>query len=237
MNEPQPCNDSIFVIGTDTDVGKTVVSLLLMQHFYAVGRASIYLKPFQTGCRTPRDANSDAGFVYAHTPALAGQDPAQAVLYCHREPKAPYFAARQAGEDIDIDHVVQQIRARQRCAPPLILEAAGGLLVPVTADRLMIDVLAQVDCRALLVARAGLGTINHTLLSIEALRRRGIKPLGAVLVDKENSPRDLVEENIAAIERFGGLAVGGVIGRIDNFDAPSAKCFEPLRKLLGPIDV
>ena len=159
--------DDFFVIGTDTGVGKSVVSLLLMRHFYDQGLRPFYLKPFQTGCVNPYDADSDARFVYSHVDALRGGDPAESVVYCFPEPKAPFFAARSAQQYIDIS-LPQAVFSEKRLEyAPVVLEAAGGLMVPITETDLMIDIVAATDARPVLVARAGLGTINHTLLSLK----------------------------------------------------------------------
>lgn len=224
----------IFVVGTDTGVGKSVVALLLVQRLFANGYHPGYLKPFQTGCRDVYDKESDACFVYRHTPALKDSDPAEAVLFCHPNPKAPYFAARDAGQILDTAKVRQAVALKKKNRHPLVIEAAGGLLVPVTRREMIIDVVRSLDCRPLLVARAGLGTINHTLLSLEALRRHRIEPLGVLLVEQPHEPAaaDLVEENREAIESFGDITVGGVIGRIDNFAFPPGQVERIVDKLL-----
>jgi dethiobiotin synthetase len=226
--------DDIIVVGTDTGVGKSVVSLLLMQLLFARGYSPFYLKPFQTGCRSPMDTNSDALFVYSHTKALKEKDPGQSVLYCHPNPKAPYFAARDAGQSIDVAYVRQIIEQKRRRFSPLVVEAAGGLLVPVSEDLLLIDVIKQIRCRPLLVARAGLGTINHTLLSIEALHSRGQSLMGIVFVDQSESlsDPDLIYENMAAVASFSGYHVQGVITGQTDFSRPSEKTYRPLKKLL-----
>ncbi len=224
----------IIVIGTDTGVGKSVVSLLLMQLLFARGYSPFYLKPFQTGCRSALETNSDAVFVYSHTKSLEQDDPGQSVLYCHPNPKAPYFAARDAGQSIDVNLVGQVIERKRRRFSPLVVEAAGGLLVPVGEDLLVIDVIETIGCRPLLVARAGLGTINHTLLSIEALHSRGQPPMGIVFVDPSESPvdPDLVSDNMAAVASFSGCRVQGVIPHLTDFDRPSEAAYRPLEKIL-----
>ena len=226
--------EDIVVVGTDTGVGKTVVSLLLMQLLFAKGYAPFYLKPFQTGCRNPLDVDSDARFVYEHTLSLQRSDPAQSVIYCHQNPKAPYFAARDAGQTIDMNRVRQALEQKRCQYSPLIVEAAGGLMVPVGEDLLFVDVINQIQCRPLLVARAGLGTINHTLLSIEALQNRKIAPMGIVFVDGAPAHADpgLVAENIAAVEMFTDGGVSGVIFRLAHFDCPPQTAFAPLEKIL-----
>jgi dethiobiotin synthetase len=212
----------LFISGTDTGVGKSVVALLTMQFLFAKGRRPFYLKLFQTGCDHPGDVRGDAKFIYDHTETLAGRDPCGSVIFCHRSPRAPYYAAENARERIDLTLVHDRVAEKRQTFSPLVIEGAGGLLVPVTREKMVVDVIKELECRLLLVARAGLGTINHTLLSLEAARRRQIEPLGVVLVDAGQPPaeQDLVDENIDAIQRFGGVPVAGVIGRLADFRRP-----------------
>ena len=223
----------IFVVGTDTGVGKTVVSLLLMQWLYARGYRPFYLKPFQTGCATPYDADSDAAFVYRHTAQLRRKDPARSVIYCFPNPKAPYFAARDAEMSIRLEKVLQAMETRRSTHSPLIVEAAGGLQVPLTERHTVLDLLSRTNCRPLLVARAGLGTINHTLLSIEALEKRDIPPLGVIFVQSDDCKGSLhlVKENMAAIDMFSGIQVAGVVPTLTDFSTPPDKAYQTLEVL------
>lgn len=224
----------IMVVGTDTGVGKSVVALMLMQLFYHRGYTPFYLKPFQTGCVDPYDDDSDAAFVYRFTAALKDKDPAASVTHCYPNPKAPLFAARDAGLKADLDTVQRIIRRKRSDHHPLIVEAAGGLLVPVTDTRTVADLIPMTHCRPLLAARPGLGTINHTLLSIDQLRRRNIDLLGVVFVeacDMETDPV-MVKENTEAIETFGAVRVGGLIPWLHDFAAPPAHAYGPLENLL-----
>jgi len=215
-------------------VGKSVTALLLMQLLYARGYSPFYLKPFQTGCIDPYDADSDAAFVYRHTAALNGQDPAQSVVYCFPNPKAPFFAARDDGARIDLEKIQKKIDQKRADHAPLILEAAGGLLVPLSDELLVVDMIPMSGCKPLLVARAGLGTINHTLMSIEILRRRNVKPWGVVFVESVQTPADpdLVAENMEAVHRFGGIIVTGVIPAVFDFSAPAPQVYHALEKML-----
>ncbi len=230
--EPIP---DICVVGTDTGVGKTVVSLLIMQWLLGRGHDPFYLKPFQTGCIDPYDTDSDAAFVYRHTASLRQQDAARSVIHCFPSPKAPYFAARDAGQHFDMETVRQTIEEKRAVHSPLVVEAAGGLLVPVAKKETVIDLLSQISCRPLLVARTALGTINHTLLSIEAMERRKVPPLAVVLVQPPGSADDpdLVRENVEAIESFSGVPVGGVIPPILDFNTPLSDAYLPLEKIWG----
>ena len=225
-----------FICGTDTGIGKTMVSLLLMRALFQRGLSPHYYKWLQTGCRTPRDADSDARFVYAHTPELVRRDPGLSVGWCFENPKSPYHAARNAGMTL---HRPDLIRALQRVCEThetIVAEASGGLMVPVSKNVMILDLIADAASfgfRPVLIARAGLGTINHTLLSVDALKNRGIPPL-AILMVQEPGPLDplLIQENQEAVREAAGIPVTGVIPRIQDIHAPAARAFEPCLRLI-----
>ena len=158
-------NQQLVICGTDTDVGKTVVSALMVQ-----GLGAHYWKPVQSGL----EGGGDSGRLQALL-----QLPAARLLpeaYRLQTPVSPHWAAEQEGVTIDPARL-----ALPAVDGPLVVETAGGLLVPLRRDWLQIEQLAVWGLPVLLVARSGLGTLNHTLLSVEALRRRGIPLLGLVL--------------------------------------------------------
>lgn len=227
--------DNLYVVGTDTGVGKTVVSLLLMQFFYAKGFTPFYLKPFQTGCRDPYDTDSDARFIYQNVKALNKSDPADSVIYCFKNPKAPCFAARDEGKHIDLKLIQEVVNKKSLTCNPVIIEAAGGLLVPVNEISMIIDTIKITGARPVIVGRAGLGTINHTLLTIEALDKRGISPVGVILIDagEKRTPQEMIAENVEAISHASGIKVAGVIPKIKDFSSPEENCYQPVKKLLG----
>jgi dethiobiotin synthetase len=233
MNKPDWNSNRIFVTGTDTGVGKTVLSLLLMQFFHEKGENPFYLKLIQTGCTNPLDSDSDARFIYENVPALKGKDPGASVLQCFTNPKAPWFAARDDGQNVDLQAIQRTVEEKSQSHSRLIFEGAGGLFVPVDENTLMIDLITLLRAKPILAARAGLGTINHTILSIEALRTRNIDPLGIIFLDfgEVETPKDMLEENIEAVEKFSGIKAAGVIGRIENFSRPGKECYEPLLTL------
>ena len=157
--------EQLVICGTDTDVGKTVVSALVVQ-----GLGAHYWKPVQSGL----EGGGDSGRLQALL-----QLPAARVLpeaYRLQAPVSPHWAAEREGLTIDPARL-----ALPALAGPLVVETAGGLLVPLRRDWLQIDQLAAWGLPVLLVARSGLGTLNHTLLSVEALRRRSLPLLGLVL--------------------------------------------------------
>ncbi|MDL1964602.1 MAG: dethiobiotin synthase [Deltaproteobacteria bacterium] len=225
--------DNIFVIGTDTGVGKTVLSLLLMQFFYANGCSPFYIKPIQTGCSDPYDKDSDAMFIYKHVKQLTNKDPADSIVYCFREPKAPYFASRNEGKTIVLRVIQDALDKMSQSQSPVIMEGAGGLLVPVNEETLMIDLVKMTGAKPIVAAHAGLGTINNTLLTIEALYKRDIQPGGIVFIDggEKPAPQDMISENIEAVESYSGIKVAGVIGKIKNFSNPEKKCYQFIERI------
>jgi len=161
----------LVVAGTDTGVGKTVVSALLVR-----GLTACYWKPIQAGLPPLSPEPSDSQQVQQ----LSGC-PSSAIFkeaYGLQHPASPHWAAQQEGL------ILQQQRLwppEEHGAEALVVELAGGLLVPISSHLLQIDVVGEWGLPVVLVARAGLGTINHTLLSLEALRKRRIPVLGLVL--------------------------------------------------------
>ncbi|MHB9097231.1 MAG: dethiobiotin synthase [Syntrophales bacterium] len=230
--------EDLFILGTDTGVGKTVLSLCLMRYLATRGCDPVYLKPVQTGCATPDDEGSDARFIHAHVDTLTGKECSGSVIYCFREPKAPLFAARSEGRQVDFPFLVEEIGRRGGKGRPRVIEGAGGLFVPLAEGRMMIDLVEKTGARPVIAARAGLGTINHTLLTIEALRSRRIASPGVVLIDGGGTPtpRAMIEENIEAIERASGVRVSGVIPRIADFDRP-LDFLDPVLKGLAGLGV
>ncbi|QCO19024.1 dethiobiotin synthase (plasmid) [Azospirillum brasilense] len=190
----------VFVTGTDTGVGKTLVSACLARAWDAA-----YWKPLQTGLK---DEAGDTPTVaaLAALPAERVHPPAYALA----EPLSPHAAAELEGVAIDAGALALPATDR-----PLVVEGAGGLLVPVTEDVFIIDLIARFGLPVVLVARSTLGTINHTLLSLEALRARGLAVAGVVL----NGPPN--PANRAAIERFGKVRVLAEIPTLSRLDAES----------------
>ena len=194
-----------FVTGTDTDVGKTVVSAWL------VGRlGASYWKPVQAGNHPETDSEI--------VRRLAGAPPERilAEAYLLPEPIAPHEAARRAGTSIDMAKL-----APPPCDGVLIVEGAGGLLVPLNDKAYVIDLAAELHLPIILVARSTLGTINHTLLSIEAIRRRGL-PLAGVVVNGPETPH-----NRAAIERHGKVEILAEIPWIDQLSPAKLMAVDP----------
>ncbi|HYA15172.1 MAG TPA: dethiobiotin synthase [Syntrophales bacterium] len=229
--------ENLFVVGTDTGVGKTVLALLLMQFFFSRGYNPFYLKLVQTGCKDANDVDSDAKFIYRNVRQLKDKEPAGSIVYCFKNPKAPFFAACDEGKTIDLSVIEKAVIEKARSYSPLVIEGAGGVLVPVAEGVFVADLPALISARPVIAARAGLGTINHTLLTIEALVRRGLRPLGIVFINagEKETPPEMIAENKLAVEAASGVKVEGVIGRIADFSKPPQDCYLPLTKMFGKL--
>ncbi|MGC3975155.1 MAG: dethiobiotin synthase [Nitrospira sp.] len=181
----------VFVTGTDTGVGKTLVSAALVRRLVQVGRAVGVMKPVETGVDAASSDHSDAARLMA---AARVKDSLDLVSpYRFPAPLAPLSAAAAQGRVIELGDIVEryeQLAARNPC---VVVEGAGGLLVPTGNDWDMGDLISRLRLPVLLVGRVGLGGINHALLTLEALERRQIRVL-ALLLNETALPMTAVEQ-------------------------------------------
>ena len=173
-------NQFQFVIcGTDTDIGKTLISA-----FFVRGLNSFYWKPIQSGIESGSDSQVVTKLAKANKTKIINE------AYIFKEPVSPHWAA-----EIDKKVINLNLLNLPNVDGPLIVETAGGLMVPITRNYLQIDQIKKWDIPVILVCKSGLGTLNHTLLSIEALKKRNIKILGLVINGKKHldNPKTLTE--------------------------------------------
>ncbi|HEX8339968.1 MAG TPA: dethiobiotin synthase [Tepidisphaeraceae bacterium] len=210
----------LFVTGTDTDVGKTVIAAAIARAMRQVGERVAVLKPVATGCRKDREGliSGDAELL-----AAASDTPQPLDLICpnrYAEPVAPSVAARRTGRPIDYKAIDNAARLAAARASVFVVEGAGGVLTPLDDRHTVADLIAALGAAAVVVAHARLGTINHTLLSIEALRIRGIEVAGVVLNQYPPDGASTAEETAAAeIERHGRVPVLAIAPR-EGFTPP-----------------
>jgi dethiobiotin synthetase len=190
--------DRLFVTGTDTGVGKTVVSAMLK-----VGLDAHYWKPIQSG--TDEGTDSDWIESVATNPVDLLQTKVIPEIYSLRAPLSPHEAARLEGIRIDLDPI------KLPRISPLIVEGAGGVMVPINENKLMLDLIQKFSLPTVVVARSGLGTINHTLLTVEKLLSAGVDVFGVVM----NGPRN--RANKSAIEHYGNVRVIAEIPELESF--------------------
>ena len=186
----------LFITGTDTGVGKTLLAALLVA---ALNRR--YWKPIQTGAMEGTDRRQVIQW------ASIRPEETHPETFVFDPPVSPHLAAEQKEVTIDIEAI-----RRPTDPAPLIIEGAGGVLVPINAKSLMVDLIRSLGASAVVATRTTLGTINHTLLTLAALRHEGVEVRGVVMIGKENP------DNRRAIEHYGSVAVIGAIPWLDTID-------------------
>lgn len=204
--------NGIFITATDTGVGKTIVTGMLAKALIRTGKLgnlSIDVwKPVQSGAELHSE---DADSSMLHRLSGLSGDSSHRVGSTYQLPLAPWIAARRVGEVVPYDDLLVESRKRlqQRFC---LVEGAGGVFVPLTERHTLLDFAMELELPVLIVARPGLGTVNHTLLTIEALRSRKLSILGVVINGVTDQHDSLaVEENIEMIEKFGRVKVVGVV--------------------------
>ena len=222
----------IFITGTDTGVGKTVIAGLLAKYLRKAGYKIITQKWIQTG--SPGFASSD---VMTHL-LIAGFDRKKTqkhlnrmLPYAFKTPCSPHLAARIKKRKIDPGKIIKSFRLLSREFDFVIVEGVGGALVPFDKKSLVIDIAKKLDLAVLIVAQNKLGAINHTLLTIEALRKRGLRILGLVFNNIKSEKRYILEDNPRIIKALTGEKILGILPREKSLVKLYAK-FLPIGKRL-----
>lgn len=188
---------SYFITGTDTNVGKTVLSALL-----CAALPACYWKPIQTGSVEGTDRKQ----VIAWTGM--SQEQALPETYIFDDPVSPHLAAERSGKEIRLGSIAVPSAATS----PLVVEGAGGVLAPVNSHQFIADLILHLQMPVVLAARSTLGTINHTVMSIKVLRSYKIEVQGVVLIGPEHP------ENRKAIEHYGNTRVIGQIPVLETIN-------------------
>jgi dethiobiotin synthetase len=183
---------AIVVTGTDTDVGKTVFAAALV-----AALSADYWKPVQAGLSGETDRDVVRRLSGATAERLIPE------VYRLSTPASPHLAAERDGIEIDVERLAGLPSSAN--GAPLVIEGAGGLMVPLTRKYLQIDLFARWQAPVVLVAATRLGTINHSLLSIEALKRRDIRILGVAFVGDENADSERTIAEVGGVRRLGRL--------------------------------
>jgi dethiobiotin synthetase len=199
----------VFVAGTDTGVGKSVLAAAICAALVARGESVAAFKPVVTGLDEPTGDWPPDHELLAGT-ASAGQQPGDVAPYRFGAPVSPHYAAELAGDAIDPAHLLTAALAAAGAADALVCEGVGGLLVPLTPGYLVRDLAVELALPVVIAARTGLGTINHSLLALEAARTGGLRVAAVVMTPWPDDPEPIERSNRAAVERFGGVRVSGL---------------------------
>ncbi len=198
-----------FITGTDTGVGKTVITAALLSALRARGRRATVMKPVQTGCilRAGSLVAPDVEFcLRAADWAPPADELARINPYRYARACSPHLAARLEGPDISVPEIMSRFHELSEAYETVLVEGAGGLQVPLGFGQSMLTLLANMELPVVLVARSGLGTINHCMLSIAALRDAEVEIAGIVFNDaNDKQDEEITADNIAMIEAEAGV--------------------------------
>jgi dethiobiotin synthetase len=200
----------VFVTGTDTEVGKTVLAAAICAAAAAKGIKVAAFKPVVTGINEPEGPAWPRDHDLLATVANAGQAPEEIAPYTYEPAVSPHLAQELAGEEVDPDSLVAAARAEAEKGEALVVEGVGGLLVPLAKEYLVRDFAGELSLPIVIAARPGLGTINHSLLTIEAARAVALRIQAVVLTPWPDEPSDMERSNMETIERFGEVPVIGL---------------------------
>jgi dethiobiotin synthetase len=196
----------IFVAGTDTGVGKTVVAAAICAALAARGERVAAFKPAVTGIDDPADPIWPRDHELLASAAGSGQAPGDVAPYTFGPPLSPHYAAQLAGTAIDPAQLRDAAQAAAAGADAFICEGVGGLLVPIADDYSVRDLAVDLGLPLVVAARSGLGTINHTLLTVESARAAGLRVAGIVMTPWSD-PEPIEGSNRATVERLAGVPV------------------------------
>lgn len=211
-----------FITGTDTGVGKTVVTASLLAALRRRGVNAAPMKPVQTGCERIGDKLQAPDLDFCLRAAQMHPPPEVYELmspYRFEPACSPHLAARQADTKIDIKKIASAFDALGRQHDEILAEGAGGIMVPLGANAWTVQLVAALDLPVILVSRPGLGTLNHTLLTLTYLRSGGIRPAGIVFVEtKKKAWGDIERDNLLTIQQHGEAPILGTVPFLGDLD-------------------
>jgi len=210
----------IFIAGTDTGVGKTIITGLLGRFFLDSGLDVITQKWVETG-------RSD---IKTHIRLMKKKPPVPISYLCpysFKFPASPHLSARLSNKKINVNVIKDKFLFLKEGFSIVLVEGTGGILTPITEKTLILDIVKGLSLPVLLVSKNKLGTINHTLLSLEALRARNIKILGLIFINALKEKGEILEDNPRIIEKLTKVNILGIL--------PFIKEKEKLYKAFIPI--
>ena len=199
-----------FISGTDTGVGKTVVTASLLSYYRKLGIKTGIMKPIETGVdpECSSEANSDAKFLLEIS---GNKDTIEEVCPIRLKPAAsPLQAARMINQTVNIDSIMKNFYRLQTRYEQMLVEGIGGLMVPIKLDYLVSDLIKDIQLPLIIVSRFSLGTLNHTLLTLRAAQENKIEIAGIILNRLKNEPLSEIEmEQTNLIEELSGVPILG----------------------------
>jgi dethiobiotin synthetase len=197
----------LFVTGTDTGVGKSVLAAAICAGLAASGQRVAAFKPVVTGLDEPPGEWPPDHELLA---GVTGQDPEAVAPWRFGPPASPHLAAELDGVALEPGELLAAARRAGAWADALVCEGVGGLMVPITPGYLVRDLALDMRMPLVVAARPGLGTINHTLLTLETARAAGLEPVAVVMTPWPDAPTAVERSNRETVAQLGGVAVTGL---------------------------
>lgn len=206
---------TLFVTGTGTGVGKTVVTAAIVRYLRREGVDAVPMKPVQTGATKvygklhPEDLD-----FHCRAAGFEPDDVSRELMtpYLYEQAASPHLAARVADHPVELQHIVDCVQKLHALHDVVVVEGAGGVMVPLNDDFLMLDLMKALDAPVVLAAVIDLGTINHCLLSLKVMRDAGLDVLGVIFNEPVRVQRDaVIEDNPQSVARFGKVPMLGNI--------------------------
>jgi len=211
----------VFVTGTSTEVGKTVVAAVLARTLAEEGKRVAVFKPAVTGL----EEEGETDHALLRRASGSGQSDEEIAPYRYQPPASPHLAAALAGEEIDPERLRQAARTAAAQADAIVCEGVGGLLVPLSPTYLVRDLAADLGYPLVIVVSPGLGTINHTLLTLESARAAGLEVAAVVINPWPEEPSEIEHDNRKTIAELGQARVEA----IPHLDLTDPSSWPPLR--------
>mgnify|MGYP002640775035 CR=1 FL=1 len=218
-----------FITATGTDVGKTIVTAGFLRYLRKQGHNAVSMKPVQTGAECI-DGQWTAPDLEVHWKAVGVEpsDEMRALMapFTYEPACSPHLAGRLAGHYPELAPIGDALHQLEAEYDTVLVEGAGGIYAPINETETMLDLMKAVGYPVILVAHRGLGTINHTLLSIEVLRNAGLSIAGVVFNEVEALEPDYIkQDNPVAIEHFGQVPILGNIDYLYDLESDPDKAW------------
>src|SRR5689334_6692114 len=223
----------VFVTGTDTEVGKTVLAAAICAAAVAKGTKVAAFKPVVTGLDEPTQDPWPRDHELLAKVTNAGQSPTDIAPHQYGPAVSPHLAQALSDESLDPERLVGLAEKEAEKADAIVVEGVGGLLVPLTKDYLVRDFAGELSLPVVIAARPGLGTISHSLLTIEAARAVALRIQAVVLTPWPDEPNEMERSNMETIERFGEVPVIG-LPQTDPAGLAEAGALLPVSDWLSP---